>query len=298
MNKRNRFWKWLAGKLPRMLVFWAAVRVVADKVSPEMIEVQNDWTIDKLNRWLEYARDRKVWWHSQNLLKDKPMWKHGRAWLHTWRLEWRVEWSLLKEAHHCSLEVSMGGEHDIQFSIGIPYLINLYLTVSHLFPYSWLPREWDRTTGIRIFEGYIWFNIWNDNSWAGHGKPKWQDFCINVPDFLFGRSKYNARTIERVESKVTLPEGDYPVTVEMKECTWKRPRWPKIDRVIRAEVEPIDQKRGIPSHAGKGECEWDLDDDALFSSTVVASTPQEAVEKVAAGILRDRQKYGMPALAL
>lgn len=249
----------------------------------------------------------KVHGYSQNL--SDAMWKHGRAWLTIERWQFRAEWLTLKRAHFAGLTITFGCRDDQgQLFIGIPRLLCLWLSFGDVLPRRWFAnwRYWDgfgRKTGIEIFEGTVRFSVWliyNHDYKRTHIPGVGLHYCkhgfeitFNPADFFLGNKKYTERDISIAPATVALPEGEYPVTVRMFESTWKRPRWPKIIRIIRADVN---SEKGIPSHAGKGECEWDLDDDALFGMTCRASTAEEAVRKVSESILRDRAKYGMPSL--
>lgn len=194
---------------------------------------------------------------------------------------------------------SPGGEehHALMFSLRLPWLFYAYLS----FDFRWLRKTLPRSrwwggyeTSLSIRDKYINLQFFYDEGIAGDlsGFSK----MINVPRVLFGQDKYTTRDISITSAFVDLPEGKYPVTVRIFESTWKRTRWPWPTRMIRADVEPVDQEHGIPSHAGKGENSWDQDDDALFGMTCQAKTVEEAVEAVEQSILRDRARYGMPTL--
>ena len=102
-----------------------------------------------------------------------------------------------------------------------------------------------------------------------------------------GRSKYSERDIETVRVNVPMPEGDYPATVQLDQAVWKRPRWPFAQKIHRADIE-LDKPIPIP---GKGENSWDLDEDAIFSLTTPAKTPQEAVD----ALVRSAMKTSAPS---
>lgn len=267
----------------------------------------------------------KIWTHSQNLNKgwaegepSGPMWRHGRAWLHLDSKVIRLEWSVFKrDTFALGVAVGTGDNNSAMlFKLALPWIVSLWLSLEGFLPRKWF-REWEywapfgRDTDVRIFDGGIWFSFWHNDDMAQylrwpkivglhiHRSKRGPGFMVSFhpADFVFGYNKYSEATISTTDGEVELPEASYPVTVRMMESRWKRPRWPGIKRLLRAEVEAKDQSVGIPAHAGKGENAWDLDDDAMFSATLPASTPEQAIEKLTASILRDRNQYGPPAVA-
>jgi hypothetical protein len=310
----SKFWKWLSGKLPKQLVFWAAVRVMGGNQREDgTIEVSSDEIAERLNHWREYAWTHPLRYHSQNLTNGKmPMWKHGRGWLYLWSKTIGLEWCFLQSSSNFSATITVGGEesHQLQFHLELPYLFSVFLSFQKFLHF----RDWHywgafgRKTGIQYFANAFWFYLWhNDDETRFAMRPKIHGIHIHyekhgcmisfhLADFFFGLAQYTTIDLSTSQGMVILPEGAYPVNVRIFESTWKRPRWPRPVKMIRADVEAVDQQHGIPSHAGKGENSWDLEDDALFSMTLPVSTPEEALKRVADSILRDRQKYGMPDL--
>ncbi len=239
-----------------------------------------------------YELSDTTWIGWQNLSEGKrPHWREGRAWFHydqerfTARLEWAV-------GTHSAFTVGfrVGGKDYLSFYIRVPYLLWLSFHIGgHLFR-RLSPKSWDgRDTSLSIHDGCVWFCLWHDE---GIGNPRGFRCSLDFVDLLLGRAKFLKREVEATDAIVVLPERSYPVRVVLHEDTWKRSRWPWAKRIMRATVE---SEKGIPSHAGKGENAWDLDDDALFGMTMPAESIQEAVGHVAESILRDRERYGMPS---
>jgi len=253
-----------------------------------------------------------------------PMWKYGRLWIRFSENWWTkvcivIGWKF--EPQWCLLMLDLGGgdsNKDIGFSIGIPLIGHFYITFERLLPkwlqptkrthkygyigekFQRLDEMWDmpmeRQIGVRVFDQAIWISLWDDPMEWSNKDPWWWEFTIKPLDILFGRSKYSSIDLN-VHNNVAvhLPEAIYPVKVHVFESTWKRPRWPIAKKMIRCRVEPIDQKHGIPSHAGKGENSWDMDDDATFSMTVPVSSAREAITHFEKSILDDRERYGWPS---
>lgn len=199
-----------------------------------------------------------------------------------------LQWCLGKHARHTMLQMntSFVFERELHFNIGLWGLFCLFFSITHpIFPH-W--KE-DRTTGIRIFDNAIWIDIWvNENEWR-RDWPFWKKtHRISPADILLGRPEHCEGEVSEHQVMVKMPEGEYPAKVKMFTSTWKRPRWPFAKRLRRADIEP---ETPIPL-PGKGENSWDMDDDATYSMTCPAESPEEAAIRLAASVIRDREKYG------
>jgi hypothetical protein len=323
MDKTVRFWRWLAKQLPRKLVYFAALRVVGERVNEDgQVEVQPE-IISKMRHWEEYAfYERSIWLHTIREHKKggekNEAWRYWRNWLHLW--SWEISWSVMLFPRRWScgatVEFNAYNDEDLQFYLAIPYVFNGWLGFRNFIPRKWLPYVWTkpltvynpdgssevrpprkmpvpRQTGFRVFDRALWIDIWRDDMNSGHNW-KWNDWIVIRPErILFGSTQHMKKDLFTEDAIVELPEGPYPVTVTIFESTWKRPRWPWPHKMIRAEIDC--GEAGIPSHAGKGENSWDLDDDAVFAMTCPESTVEGAVLALRDSILRDRKKYGPPS---
>lgn len=312
MKRRNDLWKWLAWHLPAKLVYYAALRLMGARWNGESWQVDQDVLQRQFNHWYEQAFYEKfLRWSTQNLSDGKyPLWKHGRGWL--WlngRCVFSVEWKP-GDRYFCTLHLDWGGgdsDRDLGFCFGFPFVGFYYFRLDDFLPEWAIDGRWvdsthfpgkrfkvgiKRKIGISISDGTIYFSLWeNTHEWRKN-QPKWWDFSFNPANFFLGRPTYSQIDGQPVEATVTLPEGSYPVTVTLFESRWKRPRWPWERKMIRAEVNC--GERGIPSHAGKGDNGWDMDDDATFGMTCPETTVAGAVKRLEASILRDRERYGNP----
>lgn len=201
-------------------------------------------------------------------------------------LTFALEWVFGKKAILWLLHFTTGN-HDgcgISFSIAIPHLFGLYLTLE-LKAWHYLFKD-SHEYGFSIHDGCIWWSLGCDE-WHEKGpRVVW-----HVTDWLFGKNNYSDQTLLKTYGTVTLEEGTYPVHIRMFLSTWKRSRWPWPERLIRADMDV--QNEGIPV-AGHGENEWDQGDDAIFSMTCPAKTPEEGLIKLRESIIQDRQDHGMP----
>jgi hypothetical protein len=269
-----------------------------------------------LLRQFEYWREQGwhtkfLRWSTDNLSSGKkPLWKHGRGWLYlNGRCVFSMEWNP-GNRHFCTLHIDWGGgdtDQDLSLTFGFPFIGFYSFSLDGLLPEWLIDGDWvesmarpgrklklpiARKIGLSIHDGTIWFSIWsNPMEWRSK-QPWWWEFNFNPADFFLGRQKYSAENMEAEQTFITLPEGHYPVKVTLFESTWKRPRWPWPKKMIRAEIDC--GEHGIPSHAGKGENDWDLEDDLTYSMTCPASTVEQAVQMLQDSLLRDRKRYGNP----
>ena len=112
----------------------------------------------------------------------------------------------------------------------------------------------------------------------------WSRFLLDV---FLGRAKYSAVELEKVETSIPMPERSYPCTVTMQRAEWRRPRWPFVRRVLRAEVEI---PGGVP-HPGKGTESYNCGDDGLYGLTAPAQSVEDAIGMCVANVLDKRRRY-------
>lgn len=312
-NFGNRFWKWLALVLPMKLVFFAALRVVGDGFTDSgQVVVKDNTLLQKLINFEEVAWGKMFRWRTDNLNDDlSSLWKHRRGWLWFYdRIVFSAEWNPgCRDFCHIYLQWGGGDSgQDLSFSVGFPIIGYYHFSLDNFLPEWAIDGEWidsqirpgkrfkmpiSRKMGISIHDSTVWFSIWeNPMEWSTH-QPWWWSFNFNLANFFLGKSKYSDRPITSTRQFVKLPEGSYPVTVNIFESTWKRPRWPWPTKMTRANIDC--GKLGIPTHAGKGENSWDMDDDYVYSFTCPEATAEKAVERLQDSILKDRDKYGNPA---
>lgn len=307
-----KFWRWLAGFLPRKLVYYAALRAISDRVLDGGIYVVPDEFIPKLSRWYESAfHERFLRWSTDNLSDGKfPLWRHGRGWL--WlngRCVFSAEWNP-GARYFCTLHLDWGAGdsgRNLSLTFGFPFIGFYHVSLDHFLPEWAIDGDYVESTirpgtkfkmpiprkiGISIHDGMLWFSLWENPMEWRRNQPKWWAFNFSPADFFLGRAAYSQLDRQPVEAIVTLPEGSYPVTVTIFESSWKRPRWPWPRKMLRAEVDC--GVRGIPAHAGKGDNGWDMDDDITYSMTCPESTVEGAVKRLEEAIMRDRTRYGDP----
>lgn len=230
-------------------------------------------------------KESLFYFHSQNLNEGGSGFWAGRAWLYI-RGSWAtgcIEWYFGKQAHHLSAYVGIGGEDGFTFHAGIPYLFAIWLCFSARpmkLPYS------EYQTGITIHEEFIWLNIWRNEM---DSRDAWLHWSFDWKKFLLGKQTYENEILNVFHSFVPLPEGDYPCTVQIERSTWKRPRWKAFTR----NYATFKFEKPVPI-PGKGENSWDMNDDAIFQTSVQLETgnPDDAAKTVVAKIRQWRERYG------
>jgi len=239
-----------------------------------------------------------MWWSWQDLRnrdKRSGFCTHGRAWFNWSRNSIGAEWHLFSQCCHASITFSSTGDDNISIALSIPFLVALYF---HLTRALWVKRlpgvryvsgdydSGEREIRIAVHDNAVWWTFWvNDR---GMRSSNWRDGCFHIDDFFWGRNKYSETERQSHDTFLVMPEGVYPVTVELFVSTWKRPRWPFPQSVARANVEI---EGGVPV-PGDGENSWDMDDDAIFGGTYPALTVDDALSAIRESIMHTRRRNG------
>ncbi len=237
------------------------------------------------------------WW-SQNLdSKPGDGWDasgsklmHGRGRLYFGNRDIiRLEWSLRDHSLGTRLCI---GDAECEVAGHISLLLG---TLYWGFPCpAWLDRLFNRGYHSgREFDAsfhhgsFYWKFFARDGEWSSVD-PWWMSWSVNFKDVLLGRMRHSEdRILETRSVVIPMPEGTYDATVVMKLESWKR-LLGRRHRVIRAHIDvPV----GIP-FPGKGENSWDCGPDATFGLCCSADTPEEAIGRLVASVLRDRQRNG------
>jgi hypothetical protein len=259
-------------------------------------------------------------WSNEN---DKPggrhgsPLRHGRAWLTLFnsrepqtreqeqRIKYRPgininwEWVLGKFALSASFGFCKSEDRGVSFSFAIPFLLTLYVTLAG-GPFAWLaiavlPKKWNfdtgenRTIGFYIHDWAIWWTVWRDRmaSWS-RAIPRWRQGSWHPLDTFLGLSKYSERPFYEGEIVVPMPERSYRGKIVLSEDSWKRPRWPFAQRLVRAKVDMLDGEQ-IPE-PGKGENSYDCGEDAMYGWGGPCKSVSEAVGKIVESVTRTRSK--------
>lgn len=246
----------------------------------------------------------------QNLTDGvRSLFEHGRAWLNRtadgearWPPILKIEWSHGARVHGAALQLDFDREdREITLHVKAPLLFSYFVTVSMPrmlvdgLPWSYPNRGeyggWDRTIGVRVFSGAIWFSFWEDGMDWRSSDPKWMRRTIHVDDLVFGKSKHESHELEAREVVIPMPERAYKGTAKLTRDTWTRPRWPWRPFSREIALVHIEVPGGI-GKPGKGENDWDCGPDATYGITVPAVTIEDGIGKLVASVFRDRRRHG------
>lgn len=228
----------------------------------------------------------------------------NRRWWDWGKWEFRLEYNLLKKAHFRSVEIrlnSIDNDRGVGLFIGIPRVFDYWFEVSHSAINRYLPTKktksyanpgtfWDmpitKKIGASWHDSTLWWSLWETCGEWSNTQPWWWGGAFNPKRFLLGRSKYSKREVVEGDTVLAMPEGDYPVEAKIYTAIWKRPRWPSTVRRVE-----LDFPTPVPV-PGKGESSWDMDDDAIHSTTMAAETVAEALDREVKHILNERLRHG------
>lgn len=235
--------------------------------------------------------DARVFVSSQTLDEKGRKWRTGRAWLFFGPSERRrvlgISWAhggLLK-----AFEIALTTRHFdtlIGFSLSVPLLFSWHIWYENGRCYF----DQEREISLRIFGGKLWWHLWMPIDEWRRDDPWWRRGVWSPLDTLLGKEKYSEVEIATGMIFIPMPERAYPATHKVYAAQWKRPRWPFPKRSLRFEFTMPDP---IPE-PGKGENSWDMDDTATFEASLHCKSLDEAVQRIRASILRQREKYGGP----
>lgn len=193
-----------------------------------------------------------------------------------------IEWSFSPRRHFLLGVTFDPDDRDINVSFR-PFLFGLYLTVP--LP-KWvaarMPGEWHEYNGGRIwlaspreirfsyFDNVLHWSLWTRPDHWTRDTPRWRQHGIDLFRVLAGPVMHSTKTLERRRMSVSMPDKQYPVTVEKQLCKWEWPRWPTRTRIY----YQMDSEKGIP---------YRVKDDACFGMACEAESFEQAVT-----IFRDR----------
>ncbi len=193
---------------------------------------------------------------------------------------------VLGDPWHLSAQVSFDDAGHLNWSVCVPFL-QMYFGLEGVLPDRPPLVSEELALGVRVFDWAIWWDVLHPTMRWDSKTPRWRHGSLRLLDLLLGEAAYSERVFMTQRTTVPMPEGEYPCTVTLLECKWRRPRW-VTERVIRAKVE-LDKP--IP-FSGKGENSWDCGEDGLHSHTTAARTIPAAVAAVVRSALETRVRRG------
>lgn len=221
------------------------------------------FTQDGLYR-LHMADDWRAWlWFDERCVSLEAAWFRG------W-FGFRFKW---------------GGEEDLQISLHLAF-VSVWFALDGFLKTPWEAREFE----VSFRDWGPSLTVWGkENEWVA-ADPWWvRGVHVNLINLVLGRRKYSAVPLGKpIDLAIAMPEKTYRATCQLKECVWKRPRWPFAKRLKRADFEI---PGGIP-FPGKGENSWDCGQDGIYGMTCPATTPEQAIAAVVESVMRNRRRHG------
>lgn len=239
--------------------------------------------------------DRKVWFHWQNLNKHHGYTGsgviHGRAWLHLWAWVLNWEWHFWSKSCHVSVTTRDYDDSILSFAFAIPP-ISLYFNI--MAPWGsrfqrMMPSG--RECRVAIHDWAIWINPWSKcDEWAAKD-PWWvRGLTFHIDDFILGSQKCKCEEMRpREPVEIHIDGRVYRGEAKFERRTWKRPRWFAKHRD--STSISMEQGHGLP-HAGKGTCDYNCGDDALYGWGSEGFGVQKAIEHGIETVNEYRRRYG------
>jgi hypothetical protein len=253
-------------------------------------------TIERLKALAARLAPEFSWANHTKADKKGELPLHGRASL-MWddgRTHLRLEWNLWSSFAHAGFEVDPM-ESEAKVYAAIPP-VAVWLTLSSWPLMNKLAKKLrEREASISFHDGSIWWKAWTNPNHYSSKTPRWRDGSLNLADLFLGGETLSREPVgEPLEVEIPMPEGVYLGRSTIERLTWRRPRWfLKHASSATVTVDPRDDERFAPIPVpGKGETGYDLDEDAIYSSSCRASTHHEAVGELVASVLRRRYRYG------
>ncbi len=199
------------------------------------------------------------------------------------RFHWRIFTRLFTLEFHffsntCRLGLSV--EEHYVFSIGLPYIITLFLSFGN-------GKYKNKELSISIFDYGIWWDFWTDSMGWSNKTSRLRKGCWHILDTFLGKKKYLREIIEERDVDIPMPEGCYKSHIKLCKDTWKRPLW-FAETIKRIDA---DIPSGIP-HQGKGENSYDCGEDGCYGMCCQAKSIADGVGKIVGDVLHDRVRYG------
>lgn len=163
-------------------------------------------------------------------------------------LEWKLGKGTLVGV---SFTMDPHAEDQVQWAVGLPWVGAVFAGVSlrgwaakllaRVMTAKGVGGGRDKAISLRVFDGGLHWNVWHPYSSWSSGTPWWRYGSLRPLDRLFGMGTYSTvpgTTIDMV-TELALPEGTYPVKLQVGLQEWKRKRldWFFAKRNLVAEVE-------------------------------------------------------------
>jgi hypothetical protein len=209
----------------------------------------------------------------------------------TFGVGWRLTWGTAASETTPDIAVHLGR------------LGSAWLSFEQVFPARWFARrkpdgspDWSREIGFLVDAEHVEWSMWVPKHESRWDIPSWRRVYARWDRLLFGRTEHESTIETEGTCVVPLPEGPQPATFRTTKVVmrWSRPLGRCRDRLLGPRTRwHTDIRPGRPSPIpGKGENSWDLDDDAVYSTSAPGRSVEEAIGHHVATVLRQRRRYG------
>lgn len=202
----------------------------------------------------------------------------------------RLEWAIGESDTRFTVK-SVPDEAKVGFRFAVPGLSLCFTLESYRKLGDLTKRIGNRQLRVAVHNGSIWWETpLVDPNCGSSDEPWYTRGCIPVLDWLFGELEIRTVKTERTTKiEVNLPEGAYTGVCELEHRLVGRSRW--FNQKIGYAKIGLDAPHGIPV-PGKGENDYDLDDDAIYMFSTQARTPADAVGQLVGRVLHLRWSRG------
>lgn len=146
-----------------------------------------------------------------------------------------------------------------------------------------------KTLDLSVHDGHIWWTTpFADPDIHRTEDPWYYRGAIDLEELFLGKESFSRGQVSQpIAVTIPMPEGCYAGVYTAEKLTWDRPRWFAKSRVMAT----IRCDEGVPI-PGKGENDYDLDRDAIYTHSEDASNPAQAVGQFVMSVLQQRWRYG------
>lgn len=229
-----------------------------------------------------------------------------RAWVRfSEETQLRVQCDLTSCFHHIGTTVDPNEAETGVFFAFAPFAVWLTLrnrTISNAIAPKATHREKlrsePREIRISVHGGSVYWSFWM-NPDSGHSdESRLRRGSFAWDDFVFGEQTMEHEIVRGTERvMIPMPEGVYLGNSTIERFTYRRPRARTLTKTMASvTMDPREDKsfRPIPI-PGKGESEWDIDEDAIYSTFISVdtnATHEDAIAEVVRSVLQKRRRYG------
>jgi hypothetical protein len=237
----------------------------------------------------------------QNLTKADGQGKfpwHARAWLHlSSQSTARVEYNIKSDFHHIGIAVDPSDGEIKAFIAFAPFAVWFALEDYKLIE-RLLPGINEREVSISAHNKCIYWSFWMDPQRGRSDEPAYRRGSFAWDDFVFGKQTIEREVIKATERvAIPMPEGVYLGNSTIERFTYRRPRARTLTKTMASvTMDPRENKAFKPIPVpGKGENDYDIDEDALYSMSRQVepnATHADAVAEVVRSVLKTRWQRG------